>query len=151
MRERQRVRLAERQILLARVARREAMSALAGTIAEEARSAALAQRSRALIDSYAARAETVQSDDLRERITMAGALARLAADAERARAEAERRAGNEADTLADSENRLKRLEEHAHKARRTLAGIEQARELYAAQQVAQKLLRPGQTKSGSKL
>lgn len=154
MRERRRVKLAERQLVLARIDRRDAMTRLAGTVAEEARSTALAARSRAMMQSYDAPGAMSVAADLRAQAAMAGALARLAHEAERTRSAAQRRAEGEADALAASETRLKRLEEHADKTRRALAGVKAARDHLAAQsgapQMARKLLRPGQTGTGTK-
>ncbi|QUL36912.1 hypothetical protein [Erythrobacter sp. JK5] len=127
MRERRRLRLAERQLMLARVARREAMASLAGTIEEEARSADLARRSKAMARDYSGRKVVGEAGDLRELSAMAAAIARLAEQAENKRDDARLQAAWQADALAGVENRVRRLEDRALEARRASIQAAEAR------------------------
>ncbi len=122
MREKRRLRLSERQTLLARIARREAMTSLAETLDEEAKSAALAERSRAMAHEYGQRSVTGIAADLHQLSALASGLARLAKDAENARHDARQQADWQVEALAETENRLKRLEE------RTVAARQAARQ-----------------------
>lgn len=148
MPERRKLKIAERQIMLARIARRETMSALAGAIDSENKSAALADRSRQLLHSYGAREDVCDGQGLREIVTITGGLAKLAGDADVARGDARNRAAQQADALAAAENRLKRLEQRAHRTRRAMMEVKAARQQDPAPQMAQKLLKPDRPQSG---
>lgn len=147
MREKRRVKLAERQIMLTRIARRETMAALAQSIDRENQSAALGQRSRMLLEGYAMREDLADGQALREVAALAGGLARLADNADSQRVIAQQQVERQADALAGTDARLKRLEEHFRTARRALTKIEDARAGYGGDQVAQKLLDTGQTRT----
>ncbi len=106
--------------MLARIARREAMMSLAGTLEQEERSASLAKRSRAMARDYGRRPATGIAADLRELSALASGLAGLAKDADAAREDARRQADWEVENLAETESRLKRLERRSAEARRAL-------------------------------
>ena len=127
MRDKRRLRLTERQTLLARVARREAMMALAGTLDDEAKSAALAGRSREMAREYGQRPVVGIAADLHQLSALSAGLARLAKDAEDARHDARQQAEWQVDVLARSETRLKRLEERKVAARRAVQSAAEKR------------------------
>ncbi|MEE4289332.1 MAG: hypothetical protein V2J14_08180 [Erythrobacter sp.] len=114
--------LITRQLALARIARREALAGLAGALAEERRSHALAARSRDMAAGYAGRAKPDAGIEpagaLTGRLRFAGALERLAGDAEARGFEAGREAEWHARALAGAERRLEVLETRAAEARR---------------------------------
>ncbi|WP_299295478.1 hypothetical protein [uncultured Erythrobacter sp.] len=158
MRERRALRLTERQTILARIARRDAMTALADTLDEEAKSASLAERSRAMAREYGQRAVTGVAADLRELSALASGLASLAKDADNAREDARQQADWQVETLAETESRLKRLEERGAEARRAVMRSEELRKTPIpegmakgmAKGMARKLHRPEQTSSRTK-
>ncbi len=127
MREKRRLRLTERQTLLARIARRDAMMSLAGTLDEEAKSAALAERSREMAREYGQRPVTGIAADLHQLSALSAGLARLAKDAEDARHDARQQAEWQVEALAETENRLKRLEERTIAARRAAQIVAESR------------------------
>lgn len=139
MRERRRLRLAERQLMLARIARREAMGALAGALDEEAKSATLAERSAALAREYGGRSAVVRGADLRDLIAMAGELTQLAENARGTRDDARQQAEWQAEALAGAETRLDRLEARAGDARRAIRDKIAARNDGGQQRLARKL------------
>ena len=140
MREKRRLKLTERQTMLARVARREAMMSLAGTLDEEAKSASLAQRSRALARDYGGRTVTGIAADLSQLSALASGLAGLAKDAESARHDARHQANWQVEELAKTDSRLKRLEERTKVAQRALRQADENRTEPAAEGMARKLL-----------
>ncbi|MEM6475075.1 MAG: hypothetical protein AAF687_02800 [Pseudomonadota bacterium] len=128
MRERRQLRLAKMQMTLARIARREAMGALADALEEERKSDDLAQRSTDMAQGYGARRDARSGAQLRALRLMAGGLAEMARDAQRARDDARQQADWQVEALATAENKLQRMEELAGEARRKLARAEAARE-----------------------
>lgn len=110
-RERRRVRVAKRQKLLAEVSQRAAMRGLADALAEEYRSAALAERSRALVKSYSDRSHAVDGASVQHTVAFSGALASLASDAEAARADASQQREWQAQALGHAQARARRLSE----------------------------------------
>ncbi|MEM8723977.1 MAG: hypothetical protein AAGE86_00500 [Pseudomonadota bacterium] len=150
MRERRKLRLTERQTMLARIARRDAITALADTLDEEAKSASLAERSRIMAREYGTRAVTGIAADLRELGALASGLASLAKDADNARDDARQQAEWQAGTLAETESRLKRLEERSVEARRAVTRAEEARSQPLPEGMARKLHRAEQTSSRTK-
>jgi hypothetical protein len=142
MRERRQLKIAQRQITLARIARYEAMGALAGAIDREARSAALAERSRELLSGYGSRGGITDGQALSEILKLTGALTGLAGQADQAYEDARSLTQRQADALAGTDTRLKRLETHAQTARRALTQVEAKREPQPVSRMAQKLLRP---------
>lgn len=101
---------AQRQLTLARIARRDAMSALADALAEEQRSASLASRSRDLAQGYSERAEVQSADMLSQNTRFAGELSQLARHADKARGDASRQAQWQAEALASAEQKIERLD-----------------------------------------
>lgn len=127
MREKRRLILTERQTTLARIAQREAMMSLAATLDEEAKSASLAERSKAMATEYGHRSVTGVAADLRELSALASGLASLANDAAAARDDARQQAAWQVENLAETEARLKRLEGRSAEARRALREAAEAR------------------------
>lgn len=138
-REMRRLALARRQLTLARIDRREALGGLAASLAEEARSRALAQRSRAMATDYTARRGGGAGEELAGRLRFAGSLARLAGDAEASGFEAAREAGAQAHALAATERRLERLETREAEARRAREAARETRAAESAGGMARKL------------
>lgn len=149
MREQRRARLAERQILLARIDRRDAMGALAGAIDEETKSAALAERSRLLIAGYGNMQSPADGQSLRDIKAMTAGLAQLEGEADKARDMAVDLIGEHSSRLAMTETRLKLLEQHARNARRAVSVNKQTKELSEYERVARKLLGRDQARSGT--
>ncbi len=132
-REQRKLRLARRQAMLATLGEREAMHALATAIDEEARSAALKQRSQSLANDYSRRTASGEGPgdaaDLANLSRFTAALGMLARDAGRAHADAADQARWQADALAAAQSRARRLEDHVDAAR---AVLDHAREAKAA-------------------
>jgi len=140
MREKRRLKLTERQTMLARVARREAMMSLAGTLDEEAKSASLAERSRELAREYGHRTVTGIAADLSQLSVLASGLAGLAKDADGARNDARQQADWQVEELARTDNRLKRLEVRTKEASRAVRQAKADRSPPPADGMARKLL-----------
>lgn len=109
------------------------MTSLASTLDEEAKSASLAERSREMAREYGQRAVTGIAADLHQLSALASGLASLAADADDARYDARQQAEWQVATLAETENRLKRLEERATEVRRAVRQAHDDREQAHAQ------------------
>ncbi|MEM6858476.1 MAG: hypothetical protein AAF559_11445 [Pseudomonadota bacterium] len=124
-RERRRLRLARRQALLADVSARAAMRSLANALHEEARSDALAQRSRDLVTAYGERPQAQDGAGLAEAGRFSAALGSLAHDAEQARADASQQAQWQAQALSEAQTRARRQAERLDDAR---AALHEARE-----------------------
>ncbi|MEM7665632.1 MAG: hypothetical protein AAF250_07215 [Pseudomonadota bacterium] len=127
MRERRRLKLVKRQAMLAQIAQREAMTSLASTLDELAKSASLADRTRSMARDYSARQTSAGAADLRELQNLAAGLANLAVDAEQTQSDARRQADWQTETLAGAENRLKQLKEHAAEALKAVRRAEAVR------------------------
>ncbi len=117
MADKRQLKRAERQLILARIARRDAMASLAQSLAEEQRSASLADRSRTLAKGYAARANLETGEALARHKFFAAQLTGLARQADQARGDASRQAEWQVDALAKAEQRIDRLDERAKLAR----------------------------------
>ena len=139
MRERRRVALIARQLMLARHARREAMGVLAEALSEERRSADLSARSVALASEYGAVRRVETAIDLQTNTSFAASLAQLAQQAEQARQDASDQVRWQAQALARAEHRKSALEERAKDAWRALEAVDERREQDAALAVARKL------------
>lgn len=144
MRERKRLRLIQRQLLLAQQARREAMGGLADSLAEEERSADLTRRAQALALAYAPQCATTSAQDLRQQAAFAQSLAQLARQSDAARRDAGDQAMWQARALAAAEHRAKGLEERAASARRAIVAQGERREREHSAMMARKL----QTQAG---
>ena len=128
--------------MLAKIARREAMAALAVALTEERKSAELAERSRLLLQEYGARGEAATGAVLRNHAAFLHSLQNVAQQADEARKDAGDQARWQVETLAAAETRASRLEEQVETARRELAALESKRDSAAAAYVARKLQSP---------
>lgn len=132
MREARRVALIARQELIAGVARKQALRALAEALETEARSHALAARARMLVGVSAPVAGDTTGAGLTARAAFTASLGQLAANAGEAAEDAARQSSWAADTLAKAETRARLIAERAQEARAALAAAkaraEQARE-----------------------
>lgn len=124
-REERRVRVARRQAMLAEIRQRAAMRGLADALAEETRSADLAQRSRALVRNYSGHTGPSDAAALSHAVAFTGALASLAGDAEAAREDAAQQAAWQAQALSEAQTRARRQSERLEGA---LADYRKARE-----------------------
>lgn len=95
--------------MLSRIARREALTALAEALAEEARSKELSRRSRKLADGYMQLDQVSSGSALSHQVLFAGELAKLASSAEDARGDAARQAAWQSEALSVAEQRFERL------------------------------------------
>lgn len=127
-REKRAVRVARRQALLAEVSQSAAMRALADALAEEKRSAALAQRSRTLTSAYGGRSQAGDGATLAQTARFAGALAKLAADAEAARADALAQSQWQSEALGQAQTRARRQSERLESARVAFQSAQDRRE-----------------------
>lgn len=128
--------------MLARINRRGAMTGLAAALAEEQRSASLAERSRRLAQGYAQRAGTDTAEALIRQTLFAGELAGLARKADEARSDASRQAQWQADALALAERRIERLDEQAKAARSEHRATQDRLAQPVAPSMARKLQKP---------
>ncbi len=139
MREARRLALIERQALIARVARRQALRTLAEALEAEARSHALAARSRRLVAASAPPPGPTTGAALAERAGFTAGLAQLAATAAEAAEDAARQAAWQAEALARAETRARRLAEREAEARSALEAAKARREQALALPLARKL------------
>lgn len=144
MRERRRLALASRQLMLAQIARRAAMGALADAVDEEARSTEVSERSRALLRAYGERNAGVDAGALRNHSAFLHSLQGVAQQAEKARRDASDQASWQLRTLAAAETRADRLEERRERARRALQTVIERREQPLSKGMARKLQNSGQ-------
>jgi len=132
-REKRRLKLAQRQALLAQVSQRTAMRALADAVSEEGRSESLAARSRDLVRRYSAADRSGDAQMPAETLAQTGAftaaLAGLASDAEQSRADAAQQAQWQADALGKAQVKANRHAERLTKARADLEAIKARRDL----------------------
>ena len=136
--EARRLALVRLQGMMAAMARREAMRALADALDEERRRSAVARRSAALLASANPREGAASAATLAERVRFAAGVARLAGDAEAAKSDAQRQAAWQADLLAAAETRARRIAELEASALRALEAARAAR-ADAAVKLARKL------------
>jgi hypothetical protein len=120
MREARRLALIERQTLIADVARKQALRGLAEALEAEARSHALADKSKALVAISAPMPGTTTGAALTGRAAFTASLTQLAATAGNAAHDAARQSVWQAETLAKAESRTKRLAEREAEARAAL-------------------------------
>lgn len=139
MREARRLALIERQALIAKVARRQALRGLAHALESEARSAALAARSRQLVAVSAPQPGAMAAEVFAARAVFTASLVELAASAEDAAADAARQSAWQAETLAQAETRAKRLAEREAEARAALESVKRRRAQPDAPRMARKL------------
>lgn len=142
MREARRLALIERQRLIADIARTQALRALAEAIDTEARSNALADKSRMLVAASTAQPGATTGAMLRGRAAFTTSLSQLAATAGHAAQDAARQTAWQTETLGRAETRAKRLAERGTEARAALELAKARRaEAHAASSLARKLQR----------
>lgn len=141
-REARRLALLRRQSLIAEVARKQALRSLAEALESEARGAALAQRSRALVAASAAAAGVTSGADLQRRSVFTAGLSQLAMNAAEAAEDAARQRAWAGETLTRAETRSRRLAEMTAEARSAVAAVAARREAGHAAPLARKLHRP---------
>ncbi len=139
MREARRLALIERQALITKVARRQALRALADALAAEERSNALASRSRYLAAASAPKEGLTTGAALASRAGFTSGLEQLAATAEGSASDAARLSVWQAEVLAETEARAKRLAERESEARAALDATRTRRDLVQLASVARKL------------
>jgi len=140
MPEARRLALIARQSLIAEVARKQALRGLAEALDNEARSHALAARSRMLVAASAPRPIQTTGAALTGRAAFTASLTQLAATAGHAALDAARQAEWQAETLALAETRSRRLAERATEARAALDLVKARRaEAHEASTMARKL------------
>ena len=139
MREARRVALLKRQSLIAEVAKKQALRALAESLEAEARGAALAARSLRLVAASAARAGPTTGAALGQRAAFTAGLAQLAANAGDAARDAALQRQWQTESLTRAETRAKRLAEMSADARTALAAAQERREAARAMPLARKL------------
>lgn len=140
MREARRLALIQRQSMMASVARKQSLRTLAEAMEAEARSHALAVRSRALVGSSAPAPGTTTGSALQGRAAFTASLAQLAHTASDAAHDAARQTQWQAETLAKIETRAKRLAERQAEARAALdAAKAQRAQAHEASTMARKL------------
>ena len=142
MREARRLALLRRQSLIAEVARKQALRSLAEALEAEARSRALADRSRALVAASAPGAGPTIGSVLQGRAAFAAGLAQLAVNAGDAARDAARQSHWAGDTLTRAETRARRLAEMTADARKALEALQSRREAERSLPLARKLQDP---------
>ncbi len=145
VREARRLALLRRQSLIAEVARKQALRALAEALEAEARGAALAQRSLRLVAASIPREGPTTGAALAQRAGFTAGLAQLAANAADSARDAARQREWQVETLARAETRAKRLGELSAEARAALSAAQDRREAARTVPMARKLQRTGQT------
>lgn len=120
MREARRLALLEKQAMIAGVARKQALQGLADAIESEARSHALASRSRTLVAMSAPAPGETTGAALTGRAAFTASLAQLAGAASAAADDAARQRAWQADVLAQAETRSRRLAERTAETRAAL-------------------------------
>ncbi len=145
MRERRKLALAKHQLLIAKIARREALSALAKSLDEEHKSAQLADKSRSLARGYRVDMREGDAQMLAVRAHFASSLTDLAKDADRARGDAEEQAQFHREALSQTEAREDRLKDFANAAERDLDRRLEARDRTVEGKLARRLLSDGES------
>ena len=139
MREARRLTLLRRQSLIAEVARKQALRGLAEALETEARSHALAERSRMLVAASAPGAGATTGAALQARGVFTAGLARIAVSAGDAARDAARQRAWQSESLTRAETRARRLEEMTGDARKALEAALERREAARAMPLARKL------------
>lgn len=139
MREARRLALLRRQSLIAEVARKQALRGLAEALEAEARSHALAQRSRRLVAASAPVQGATTGAALHGRAAFTAGLAQLAVNASDAARDAARQSAWATENLTRAETRAKRLAEMTGDARIALEAVRERREAARALPLARKL------------
>lgn len=139
MKEKRRFVLAKRQVMLARMARRTAMSALADALTEEARSAEIAGRSRELLSHHGQRSGADLGQTLIVHAAFTHSLHDIANKAEQSRSDASEQARWQRDALAAAETRLSLSEEKAASALKQVDAAKERRDAAATIGLARNL------------
>lgn len=142
MRERRKLAIARRQLMLAQTTRRSAIAALADALANESKSGALARRSQALLKEYSRPREDVDATSLRAQSDFARSLKLVASDAVGAHRDAQDQVSWQTDHLTRIQTKTSLVEEHLDRAKRDLHSALSRREQQLAAQLARKLLNP---------
>lgn len=133
MAEKRRLKIAQRQLLLAQIARREARFALANAIAEEERSAAIQVRANDLLSEYAKRggvqATVHLGQSLSSDLAFVRSLQKMSDSAAQAHEDAREQTGFQMRTLAAAETRMSAQEERVAGEKRALADLRARREM----------------------
>jgi hypothetical protein len=126
-------------MLIAEVARKQALRALAEALEAEARSGALAVRSLRLVAATAPEVSLTSGEAFAARAGFTAGLAQLSAQAEAAARDAALQRAWQAEALARAETRAKRVTEMAAEARTALAAARSRREVARDLPLARKL------------
>lgn len=142
MLEARRLTLLERQSLIADVARKQALRALAEALEAEARGQALAERSMRLVAASKPQAGATTGAALAHRAAFTAGLAQLAVNAGDAARDAACQRVWQTETLKRAETRARRLAELTAEARAALAAAQDRREAAREVPLARKLQSP---------
>ena len=133
MGEKRRLKIAQRQLMLAQIARREARYALANAIFEEERSGKIHDRARDLLREYERRITqsdtATQSATLRSNLAFVRSLQTMAEDAGKAHKDARDQALWQVQALAKAETRLDAHETRLGEEKRALGTLKEKREI----------------------
>lgn len=133
MREKKRLKLAKRQLMLAQIARREARFALANAIGEEERSGKIHARANALLSEYEKRLcapdQASHSHILQANLTFVRSLQSMADDAGQAHRDAKDQSQWQMQSLARQESRLDNAQERFGQERRAMESLREKREV----------------------
>lgn len=140
MREKRRLALIQRQALIARVARQQALRTMAEALESQERSQMLARRSQMLVAASAPQPGAMLAEAFAARAGFTASLVQLAVTAADAASDAARQTEWQAETLGRAETRVKRLAEREDAARAALETAQEWREQgHAAAALARKL------------
>jgi hypothetical protein len=143
LREKRALALARRQAMIARNGKREALRDLAESLEEERRKQGIADRTRALLQSYGAQSGGALGESLAAHRRFAGGLANILVEASNGHTLAMQQANRRADELGRAELRLKRIEEREVAAQRALEAAESRRADAVPAALARKLQNRG--------
>lgn len=139
MREARRLALARRQLLLAQIARREALTSLADAVVEESKSANLAERSAQLVRDYGARPAPAEGIALRDQAAFVQSLQTVRLEAAQAHADARDQSQWQSRALAAAQSRADRKEQRVDSARAELGKALERRDPPSTGRMARKL------------
>lgn len=133
MGEDRRLKIAQRQLLLAQIARREARYGLANALAEEERSGQIQKRSRALLDEYAMRIQAHDggsiSQGLKANLAFVHSLQEMADNANSAHKDARDQAQWQIVELGAAEARMDAHQTRVDEEKRSLADLRSRRDI----------------------
>ena len=116
-REQRRLRLARRQALLADVSHKAAIRSLADAVSQEARCTTLAERSRALLETYKRQGGSVDGAALAQSARFLAAFGNLSDDANKAQADARAQLAWQLEALGQAQDRAQRQSERVETAK----------------------------------